>query len=109
MILSALCLAGCSENEDMPAPSGNAIGFSATAPKGSRASATTTATLQDFVVYAYSDTEQIMDGVVVSRNGDRGHILRRSIGRHRLSISMPSARRLTDVRARLPHPRRTTT
>ena len=69
MILSALCLAGCSENEDMPAPSGNAIGFSATAPKGSRASATTTATLQDFVVYAYSDTEQIMNGVVVSRNG----------------------------------------
>lgn len=69
MIISALFLAGCSESEDMPAASGNAIGFSATAPKGSRASATTTATLQDFVVYAYSDTEQIMDGVVVSRNG----------------------------------------
>lgn len=47
----------------------NAIRFSAQAPKQSRAASITTATLQSFIVYAFTNSELIMDGVTVTRNG----------------------------------------
>lgn len=63
---------GCSDNQQPdpgPSATGHEIGFYATAPKGTRAASTTTATLQDFLVYAYTDTSVIMDGVTVRRDG----------------------------------------
>lgn len=63
---------GCSDNQQPdpgPSATGHEIGFYATAPKGTRAASTTTATLQDFLVYAYTDTSVIMDGVTVKRDG----------------------------------------
>lgn len=67
-----LVVAGCSGGEEPVQPqseSSNEIGFYATAPKGSRAASTTTATLQNFVVYAYTEASVVMDGVTVSRDG----------------------------------------
>lgn len=68
-VLALLFSGACSQNEDMPENSGNVIGFYATAPKGSRAASTTTSTLQSFVVWAYTDSELLMNGVTVSRDG----------------------------------------
>lgn len=67
----SLVLSGCSQKEE-PAPvAGNekVIGFSATAPKHTRADATTTTGLKSFVVYAFTDSKLIMDGVTVSKEG----------------------------------------
>lgn len=67
-----LLLAACSSDNKQivsePSDS-NTINFYATAPKSSRAPSTTTATLQNFTVYAFTDSSVIMNGVVVSRDG----------------------------------------
>lgn len=69
----ALLGASCSGDNEPSKPdsktSGKEISFYATAPKGTRAPSTTTATLQDFIVYAFTDSSVIMNGVTVKRNG----------------------------------------
>lgn len=62
-------MASCSETDepDNPTPE-HAIGFSATAPKNSR-TATTTASLNSFIVYAFTGTKPLMEGVTVTRDG----------------------------------------
>lgn len=69
--LAALATA-CSDDDglspDTP-KAGNEISFYATAPKTSRAAATTTSSLQNFVVYAFTDSSVLMDGVKVQREG----------------------------------------
>ena len=46
------------------------ISFTATAPRAaSRAAATTTASLQSFVVYAFTEGKTLMDSVTVTRDG----------------------------------------
>lgn len=64
-------LSACSQKDEPMSGSGeyNTIQFSAQAPKSSRAASTTTATLQDFIVYAFTNSELLMDGVKVSRDG----------------------------------------
>lgn len=48
----------------------NVISFTATAPRAaSRADATTTATIQNFVVYAFTEGKTLMDSVTVTREG----------------------------------------
>lgn len=64
-----LATASCSEKDE---PTGStaehAIAFSATAPKNSRA-ATTTATLNSFIVYAFTGTKPLMEATEVKRDG----------------------------------------
>ena len=61
----ALMGAACSGDNEPSKPdsktSGKEISFYATAPKGTRAPSTTTATLQDFIVYAFTDSSVIMN------------------------------------------------
>lgn len=70
--LTALLFAAnaCSDNE---APAGitgqHAISFNALASKQPRSAATTTASLKSFVVYAFTGSKPLMEGVTVSRNG----------------------------------------
>lgn len=65
-------LTSCTNDE---LPSGepvdpSVISFTATAPRAaSRAEATTTATIQSFVVYAFTDGKLLMDSVTVTRSG----------------------------------------
>lgn len=65
-----LTLASCSEIDEPQSDTtgGHAISFSATAPKNARA-ATTTATLNSFMVYAFTGTKPLMEGVEVKRDG----------------------------------------
>lgn len=66
----ALAVSSCSSEESPQSNSDtNAIKFSAVVPNRSRATATTTATIQDFIVYAFTDKATLMDGVKVSRVG----------------------------------------
>ena len=67
--ITILFLGSCSQNESSIDTPQTGIGFSATAPKASRAAATTTASLQKFIVYAYTESTILMDGVTVSRDG----------------------------------------
>ena len=64
-----LFLGSCSQDKNSIDTPQTGIGFSATAPKASRAAATTTASLQEFIVYAYTESTILMDGVTVSRDG----------------------------------------
>lgn len=66
-----LLTGACTSDEDViePRNADNAISFYATAPKGSRAAPTTTASLQSFRVYAFTNSAIIMDGVKVTREG----------------------------------------
>ncbi len=72
IVLSAsVILSGCSsEDEGFQGPAdSNAISFAAVTYKPVRSAATTTATMQEFVVYAFTNAMTLMDGVTVSRNG----------------------------------------
>lgn len=73
-----LCLTGCmfalsactdDRHEPEATSTDNAISFSAMVPKGSRGAATTTASIKDFVVYAFTEGAMLMDGVKVTREG----------------------------------------
>ncbi len=69
--VAAAILPSCS-NEDVAGtePSQeNTISFSAVTPRPSRGAATTTATMKNFVVYAFTESTKIMDGVTVTRDG----------------------------------------
>lgn len=75
--LFILCLTGCmvalpacTEKDDIESlPTDNVISLSAVVPNGSRSAATTTATIKDFVVYAFTEGSMLMDGVKVTRQG----------------------------------------
>lgn len=70
-ISGILLLTACSTDNE-PSPSseeGGKISFYAMAPKSSRAPSTTTATLKDFTVYAFTESSVVMNGVNVSRDG----------------------------------------
>lgn len=63
--------AACSSQEDEPAlNNGRTINFSVAVPKAPRAAATTTATIRQFTVYAFTDGKEYMSNVKVLRNGD---------------------------------------
>lgn len=65
-----IALSACTEgNESEALPGGNAISLSAVVPNGSRGAATTTASIKDFVVYAFTEGSMLMDGVKVTREG----------------------------------------
>lgn len=86
-----IAASGCSADEEpqqKTSETSHEISFYATAPKSTRAASTTTATLQNFVVFAYTDASVIMNGVTVSREEGRGHILLWCTGRLLRSISM---------------------
>ncbi len=70
--LTALLFAAnaCSDNEAPAGTTGqHAISFNALASKQPRSAATTTASLKSFVVYAFTGSKPLMEGVTVSRNG----------------------------------------
>lgn len=70
--LAGLCivLPSCKEQEETDSPTrNNAISLSAVVPNGARSAATSTATIQDFVVYAFTGGSTLMDGVKVTREG----------------------------------------
>lgn len=68
--LSAMALVtGCSSDEMTEVNKGNAIDFSVTASKQSRAVATTTSSIDAFKVWAFTDGQTYMNGVTVNKNG----------------------------------------
>lgn len=72
IVVGTALLSGCSDinnPEEAIDKSSGQINFYATAPQKSRAASTTTSTLQSFVVYGFTDTSVVMDGVSVSRDG----------------------------------------
>jgi len=65
-----MAMAGCADEADEPkAIMSDDILFSATVPNGSRAVPTTTATIKEFVVYAFTEGDTLMNGVKVVRAG----------------------------------------
>lgn len=70
LAIGVLAVSGCNSEEypDNPADNG-AIRFSAVVPNRSRATPTTTASIQNFVVYAFTESSTLMDGVKVHREG----------------------------------------
>lgn len=70
ILAATVFLSACSQSDEpIPTVDDNVINFSAQAPKQSRAASTTTATLQNFIVYAFTNSDLLMDGVKVSRDG----------------------------------------
>ncbi len=68
----ALAMNACSSDDDQPSVStdrSDAIALSAVVPYGTRAASTTTATMKDFVVYAFTEGDTLMNGVKVTRKG----------------------------------------
>lgn len=72
LTLSSVALTSCDndDKQEYEPVDTSAISFSAVAPRNaSRAAATTTATLQDFVVYAFTEKKTLMNHVQVTRDG----------------------------------------
>lgn len=68
--LGVIALSGCSTDEAPDAPTRNdAIKFSAVIANRSRATPTTTASIKEFTVYAFTQNAVLMDGVKVTRSG----------------------------------------
>ena len=68
--VGALAVSSCSSEEypDNPVEK-DSIRLSAVVPNRSRANPTTTASIQDFVVYAFTEKSTLMEGVKVYREG----------------------------------------
>ena len=65
-----IALPACTDKEANETPTDNdAISLSAVVPNGSRSAATTSATIKDFIVYAFTEGSMLMDGVKVTREG----------------------------------------
>ena len=65
-----IALSACTEKDESEVLSvGKAISLSAVVPNGSRGAATTTASIKEFVVYAFTEGSMLMDGVKVTREG----------------------------------------
>lgn len=70
MLGMSVAFASCSSDEKMDAPvDGSVINFSAVTPNGSRTEPTTTATLNKFVVYAFTEGSTLIDGATVTKTG----------------------------------------
>lgn len=71
ILMAGMMISSCSESRDeqQPESAGNAIRFNAAAPVATRVAPTTSATLDKFVVYAYTNGVMFMDNVLVSRQG----------------------------------------
>lgn len=66
----ALTMNACVEDEPEVTPGkSNAIALSAVVPNGSRAASTTTASMKEFVVYAFTEGDTLMNATKVTRNG----------------------------------------
>lgn len=65
-----IALPACTEKDDAEAPvNSKAISLTAVVPNGSRSASTTTATIKEFIVYAFTEGSRLIDGVKVTRNG----------------------------------------
>lgn len=70
LVGSCIALPACTENSETDSPvDDNIISLSAVVPNGSRSASTSTATIKDFVVYAFTEGSVLMDGVKVVREG----------------------------------------
>ncbi len=68
LVLSAMALAtGCSNDETIEVNGEDRIDFSVTAGKLTRATATTTSTIDTFKVWAITDNQLYMDGITVNK------------------------------------------
>ncbi len=68
LVLSAMALAtGCSNDETIEVNGEDRIDFSVTAGKMTRATATTTSTIDIFKVWAITDNQPYMDGITVNK------------------------------------------
>lgn len=71
LALSAMALAtGCSNDEMTEVNRGDGIDFSVTAGKLTRAAATTTSSISEFKVWAFTDGKTYMDGTSVNKGND---------------------------------------
>lgn len=67
---SGIALPACTENSETDSPANqNAISLSAVVPNGSRSASTSTASIKDFIVYAFTEGSTLMNGVKVTRDG----------------------------------------
>ena len=72
LALSAMALAtGCSNDETTELNKGNAIDFSVTAGKLTRAEAITTNTIKEFKVWAFTDGKTYMNGTPVTKSDNK--------------------------------------
>lgn len=70
LLSGCIVLTGCTENSEPDTPyDRNIISLSAVVPNGSRSAATSTATIKEFVIYAFTEGSTLMDGVKVTREG----------------------------------------
>lgn len=73
MIFGAICItalaSACDSDISDIQHSGNTISLSAVASSTPRSRPTTTATMNQFIVYAFTEGETLMDGVAVTRTG----------------------------------------
>ena len=72
LLVSAAGLSSCSKDDDntpdVPRPSKEAISFNVTVPKAARG-VTTTSSINDFSVWAFTGNELFMNNVKVNREG----------------------------------------
>lgn len=69
LALGVLAVSCADEDTPEVTRESGAIGFSVTVPKTPRSASTTTSTIKDFIVYAYTDGAPYMQDVHVTRNG----------------------------------------
>lgn len=71
LVCFVIAFSACSDKEDVTNPAAdNIISMSATVPGAvTRGSSTTTATIKDFIVYAFTEGNVLIDGAKVSREG----------------------------------------
>ncbi len=70
LVLSAMALAtGCSNDETIEVNGEDRIDFSVTAGKLTRATATTTSTIDTLKVWAFTNNQTYMDGITVTKTG----------------------------------------
>lgn len=69
IVMTSILLTSCMDKADEPRAISNGISFSATVPNSTRSEPTTTATMKEFVVYAFTEGDTLMNGVKVTRDG----------------------------------------
>lgn len=69
-VIGCVAFTACTENSETDLPDNkNIISLSAVVPNGSRSASTTTASIKEFIVYAFTEGSVLMDGVKVAREG----------------------------------------
>ncbi len=69
LVSASIAFTACTNDSDAPRAIGTGISFSATVPNGTRSEPTTTASMKEFVVYAFTEGDTLMNGVKVIRTG----------------------------------------